>query len=88
MKLELKTENDYFSKEILSVFLIFISIFLIVIISNISLKLGVISRDYEINYLCRLLTVDKSSSIFRKLSKLSNQNSKQKVWDLCREIIK
>ena len=88
MKLELKTENDYFSKEILSVFLIFISIFLIVIISNISLKLGIISRDYEINYLCRLLTVDKSSSIFRKLSKLSNQNSKQKVWDLCREIIK
>ena len=88
MKLELKTENDYFSKEILSVFLIFISIFLIVIISNISLKLGIISRDYEINYLCRLLTVDKSSSNFRKLSKLSNQNSKQKVWDLCREIIK
>ena len=88
MKLELKTENDYFSKEILSVFLIFISIFLIVIISNISLKLGIISRDYEINYLCRLLTVDKSSSNFRKLSKLLNQNSKQKVWDLCREIIK
>ena len=88
MKLELKTENDYFSKEILSVFLIFISIFLIVIISNISLKLGIISRDYEINYLCRLLTVDKSSSNFRKLSKLSNQNSKQKVWDLCKEIIK
>ena len=88
MKLELKTENDYFSKEILSVFLIFISIFLIVIISNISLKLGIISRDYEINYLCKLLTVDKSSSNFRKLSKLSNQNSKQKVWDLCREIIK
>ena len=88
MKLELKTENDYFSKEILSVFLIFISIFLIVIISNISLKLGIISRHYEINYLCRLLTVDKSSSNFRKLSKLSNQNSKQKVWDLCREIIK
>ena len=88
MKLELKTENDYFSKEILSVFLIFISIFLIVIISNISLKLGIISRDYEINYLCRLLTVDKSSSNFRRLSKLSNQNSKQKVWDLCREIIK
>ena len=88
MKLELKTENDFFSKEILSVFLIFISIFLIIIISNISLKLGIISRDYEINYLCRLLTVDKSSSNFRKLSKLSNQNSKQKVWDLCREIIK
>ena len=88
MKLELKTENDYFSKEILSVFLIFISIFLIVIISNISLKLGIISRHYEINYLCRLLTVDKSSSNFRRLSKLSNQNSKQKVWDLCREIIK
>ena len=88
MKLELKTENDYFSKEILSFFLIFISIFLIVIISNISLKLGIISRHYEINYLCRLLTVDKSSSNFKKLSRLSHQNSKQKVWDLCREIIK
>ena len=88
MKLELKTENDYFSKEILSFFLIFISIFLIVIISNISLKLGIISRHYEINYLCRLLTVDKSSSNFKKLSRLSHQNSKQKVWDLCKEIIK
>ena len=88
MKLELKTENDYFSKDFLSVFFTFISIFLIILISNVSLKLGVISRHYEINYLCRLLTVDKSSSNFKKLSKLLNQNSKQKVWDSCREIIK
>ena len=88
MKLELKTENDYFSKEILSVFLIFISIFVIVIISNISIKLGIISRDYEINYLCKLLTIDKSSNNFKKLSKLTNQTSKQKMWDLCREITK
>jgi hypothetical protein len=60
----------------------------IVVLSNISIKLGAISRHYEIKYLCNFLVIEKSSLHFKKLSKLTNQNTKQKIWDLCREIIK
>ena len=55
--------------------------------ANISLKLSTIARFYEINYFCNLLSIDKSSFNFKKLSKLSNEQSKQKIWDLCREIV-
>ena len=88
MKFELKTENDYFYKSFFNVFSTFVGITLLFVISNISLKMGNISRHYEINYLCRLLTVEKSSFNFKKLSKLTNQTSKQKIWNLCREIVK
>ena len=88
MKFELKTDNDYFSKTFFYLFLASGVISLIIIISNIALKLGSISKHYEINYLCRLLIIEKSTFNFRKLSKLTNQTSKQKVWDLCREINK
>ena len=88
MKFELKTVNEEFSNKFLSFFSIVAISSVIVIVSNISLKLGNISRHYEINYLCKLLIVEKSSFNFKKLSKLSNQTSKQKIWDLCREIVK
>lgn len=55
--------------------------------SNISFKLTTIKRFYEINYLCKLISVDKSSYNFKKLSQLTNQKSKQKIWDLCREMV-
>ena len=87
MKFEVKTQNDDLLKSSFSV-LSSIAIFsLIVILSNISIKLGSISRHYEINYLCNLLTIEKSSLNFKKLSNLTNQNTKQKMWDLCREIV-
>jgi len=88
MKFELKTDNDPFSKY--SYYLLFVLGFisLIIIFSNIASKLGIISRHYEINYLCRLLKVEKSSFEFKKLSKLTNQKSKQKIWELCNEIIR
>ena len=88
MKFELKTENDHLSKPSFAFFLFSIVISLIIIISNISLKLGNISKHYEINYLCKLLIVDKTPSNFKKLSKSLNQSNKQKIWDICREIIK
>ena len=88
MKFELKTENDNFSKLIISCSLTVLIISFIIIIFNIAYKLGKISRNYEVNYRCRLLTVDKSSSNFKSLSKLINQNSKQKIWDFCKGIVK
>ena len=88
MKLELKTDNDDFPKPFYTFFFTLVVFTGIIIVSNISLKLGVIAKHYEINYLCKVLIIDKSPSNFKKLSKLSNQTSKQKVWDFCREIIK
>ena len=88
MKFEVKTENDEFSKSSVALCITFVLISFILILANISIKLGVISRNYEINYLCKLLLIEKSSSNFNKLSKLTNQTTKQKMWDLCREILK
>ena len=88
MKFEVKTKNDDLWNSTFSFILIFALLSLIVILSNVSIKLGTISRYYEINYFCRLLTIEKSSLNFKKLSKLTNLNTKQKMWDLCREIVK
>ena len=88
MKFEVKTQNDDLLKSSCSVLLSFAILIFIVVLSNISIKLGAISRHYEIKYLCNLLTIDKSSLNFKKLSNLTNQNTKQKMWDLCREIVK
>ncbi len=88
MKFELKTQDDDLSRSFLSVFITFAILSLIIILSNISIKLGTISRNYEINYLCKLIKIEKSSLYFKKLSRLTNQKNKQKMWDLCREIVK
>ena len=88
MKFEVKTQNDDLWNSSLSFLLIFALISFIVILSSVSIKLGTISRYHEINYLCRLLTIEKSSLNFKKLSKLTNLNTKQKMWDLCRETVK
>ena len=88
MKFEVKTQNDDLWNSSFSFLLIFALLSLIVILSNVSIKLGTISRYHEIYYLCRLLTIEKSSLNFKKLSKLTNLNTKQKMWDLCREIVK
>ena len=88
MKFELKTQDDDHSKSFFSVFLAFTILSLVIILSNISIKLGAISRNYEINYLCKLLLVYNSSSNFKRISRLTNQTTKQKIGDLCREIVK
>jgi len=88
MKFEVKTQNDDLWNSSLSFLLIFALLSFIVILSNVSIKLGTISKYHEINYICRLLTVEKSSINFKKLSKLTDLNTKQKMWDLCREFVK
>jgi len=88
MKFELKTESENYSKSISQFFGIVFFITLIIIFSDVALKLGIISKNHKIEYNCRLLTVEKSSSNFKKLSKISNLKSKQKIWEFCNGISK
>ena len=88
MKFEVKTQNDEVWKSSFSFLLSFVLLSFLVILSNISIKLGTISRIYEINYLCNLIAIEKSSFNFKKLSNLTNQTSKLKIWELCRELVK
>ena len=88
MKFELKTENENYSKSILQFLGIVFLITLIIILCDVALKLGIISKNHKIEYNCRLLSVEKSKLHFNKLTKLSNLKSKQLIWELCREFIK
>ncbi len=88
MKFELKTENENFKKTFSQFFGMVFSLTLIIILFDVALKLGIISRNHKIEYNCRLLTVDKSKSHFKKLSRLSKLKSKQQIWEYCREVIK
>ena len=88
MKFELKTENDNYSKSFSQFFRIVFFLSLIIILCEVALKLGIISRNHEIEYNCRLLFVDKSKTHFKKLSRLSKLKSKQQIWEFCKEVIK
>ena len=88
MKFELKTENENYSKSISQFFGIVFFIILIIILSDVALKLRIISRNHIIEYNCRLLSVEKSKPHFKKLSRLSNLKSKQQIWEFCREVVK
>ena len=88
MKFELKTEKENFSKSFLQFFGIFLFLTLIIILCDVALKLGSISRNHKIEYNCRLLSVEKSKTHFKKLSRLSNLKSKQRIWEFCSEVIK
>ena len=84
MKFELKTENEIYSKSFSYVFKSFFILGLLIILCDVALKLGIISRHYQINNNCILLSVEKSSSNFKKLSSLTNLKSKQRIWELCK----
>ena len=88
MKLELKTENENYLKSFSQFFRIFFFITVIIILCDVALKLGIISRNHKIDHNCRLLSVEKSKPQFKKLSRLSNLKSKQKIWEFCMEAIK
>ena len=88
MKFELKTENENYSKSFSQFFGIFLFLTLIIILSDVALKLGIISRNHKIEYNCRLLSVEKSKPHFKKLSRLSNLKSKQQIWKFCSEFNK
>ena len=88
MKFELKTENENYSKSFSYLFGIFLISSTIIILFDLALKLGVISKNYEIDYNCRILSVEKSKTIFKKLSRLSDLKSKQRIWEFCKEVVK
>jgi len=88
MKFELKTEKENYSKPFSQFLSTVFFLTLIIILCDVALKLGIISRNYKIEYNCRLLSVEKSKLHFKKLSNLSNLKSKQQIWEFCREVIK
>ena len=88
MKFELKTEKENYLNSFPHFLKTFFCLALIILFSDVALKLRIISRHYQIEYNCRLLSVDKTNSNFKILSKLSNLKSKQKIWDFCREVVK
>ena len=88
MKFELKTENENYTKLFSQFFVIVFFLILIIILCDVSLKLGIISRNHKIEYNCRLLSVEISKPYFKKLSRLSDLKSKQQIWEFCREVIK
>ena len=88
MKFELKTENESYPKSFSQFLSIVFFLTLIIILCDVALKLGIISRNHKIEYNCRLISVEKSKPYFKKLSRLSNLKSKQQIWEFCREIIK
>ena len=88
MKFELKTENENYSKSFSKFFGIVFFLTLIIILCDVSIKLGIISRNHQIENNCRLLSIEKSKTHFKKLSMLSNLKSKQQIWEFCRDVIK
>ena len=88
MKLELKTENENNLKSFSNVIGLIFVIALLFILFDVALKLGIISRHYQIDYNCRILSVEKSKPNFKKLSRLSNLKTKQGIWEFCRGFVK
>ena len=88
MKFELKTENESYSKSFSQVFRTIFSLVLIIILSDTAIKLAIISRHYQIHHYCRLLSIEKSTTNFKKLSKLSKLKSKQRIWEFCKDFVK
>ena len=88
MKFELKTENERYSKTFSYFFGLAFILALIIILCDAAIKLGIISRHYQIEYNCRLLSFEKSTTYFQNLSKLSKLKSKQRIWELCKEVVK
>ncbi len=87
MKFELKTENENYFKSFEYFFRTIFSLAIIIFFCDIALKIGIISRHYQIKYHCSLLSVEKTTSHFKKLSKISKLKSKQSIWEFCREIV-
>ena len=88
MKFELKTENESYSRSFIKNLSFFFKLAFIIIFCDVAMKLGIISRHYQIETYCELLSVEKTKDNFKKLSKLSKLTSKQGIWDFCREVIK
>ena len=87
MKFELKTENENYLNSFSNFLKIVFFFALIFINSHVAIKLGIISRHYQIDNNCRLLAVEKSKSNFDKLARLTNLKSKQRIWQFCKGVL-
>ncbi len=85
MKFEIKTDQNRLPDKFSLSFAISIITFFAILFTNISLNINKITSYFEINYLCRLILVDKSQENFKRLSRLTKQLKKQKIWDFCKE---
>ena len=85
MKFEIKTDQNRFSDKFSLSFAISLITFFAILFTTMSLNINKLSSYYQINYLCKLILVDRSQINFKKLSKLTNQLNKQKIWDFCKE---
>ena len=88
MKLELKTENENNFKSLFQFFRTAFDLSLIIIFCYVAFKIGFISKQYKIEYNCMLLSVEKSNSNFKKLSRLTNLKNKQKISEFCGRLFK
>ena len=88
MKLELKTENDNNLKSLSHFFRIVFVSALVIILCDLSMKFGMLSKHYQIEFNCKILTVKKSPPNIKKLSRLSNLKNKQRILEFCREYVK
>ena len=88
MKFEFKTKNENYLESFAQFFGIVFSLTIIIILCDVALKLEVISRNNAIDNNCRLLSVVKSKTHFKKLSRITNLKNKQQIWEFCREVIK
>ena len=86
MRFEVKTDQRRLSEYFSEIFLVTFILFFGVLFFKLVLSLQKISRYYETNYLCNLIIVEKSSSNFKKLGRIINQNNKQKIWEFCKEV--
>ena len=60
-------------------------IMLVIFLTDLSLNLRKITRNFEIDYLCKIILVDKKSSNLNKLYRLTGLKNKQQVRELCQE---
>ena len=88
MKFELKTENDNYSKSFSHFFRTVFFSALLIILCDLSVKFGIITKHYQIELSCKILTVNKSPSNIKKLSRLSNLKNKQRIFEFCRDFVK
>ena len=84
MKFELKTENDNYLKSFSHFFITVFVFALLIILCDLSVKFGTISKHYQIEFNCKILNVKKSPSNINKLSRLSNLKNKQRILEFCR----
>ena len=60
-------ENENYSKTFSYIFRTISFLAIIIVLCDISIKLGIIKRHYQSEYKCRLLLIEKSKSIYAKI---------------------